>query len=136
MSGIRSESDRDYDYVSDAATYETSDDAPPGFQFWFGFDFAYYLTHTPIAPYLGAGVGMFTGGRVHVRERVDSNNDGFNDATDYHDSKLGVDIHPTVGLELVRHSSIRVHFEFRYACDFSERGRFGHGPLILAGIAF
>jgi len=68
--------------------------------------------------------------------RIDRDYDYAGDATDYHDSKLGVDMHPTIGLELVRHSSIRVHFELRYACDFSERGRFGHGPLLLAGIAF
>ena len=127
--------DYDYGYGGDAIDSELDDDTP-GLQFWFGFDFAYYLTHTPIAPYLGAGVGMFVGGRVHIRERVDTDHDGYNDATQYSDSHLGLDMHPTVGVELLRHTSIRVHFELRYAFDIAERGRFGHGPMVLAGINF
>lgn len=122
-------------YTADAVDPALADEEP-GFQFWLGFDFAAYLTHTPVSPYVGAGVGMFVGGRVHLRERIDSDRDGYEDATRYSDSKVGLDLHPTIGVELLRHTSIRVHVELRYACDFAERGRFGHGPMFLAGIAF
>jgi hypothetical protein len=127
--------ERDYGSSGDTAG-ASADEGAPGFQFWLGFDFAYYLTHTPIAPYLGAGVGMFVGGRVHLRDRVDTDHDGFEDGTRYSDSEVGLDVHPTIGVELLRHTSIRVHVEVRYACDFAERGRFGHGPMVLAGIDF
>jgi hypothetical protein len=109
-----------------------------GMQVWLNLDVDGYLSHTPISPYIGAGVGMFIGGRVHMKDR-DRDHDGItaepND-TKYYDSKVGFDVHPTLGVEFLRHAAIRVHVEVRYSFDFAVEGAFGHGPMVFAGIDF
>jgi hypothetical protein len=113
------------------------DEDAVGMQLWLNVDVDGYLSKTPITPYLGAGVGMFLGGRVHIKEE-DKNNDGINGVndTDYKDSVVGFEVHPTMGVEFLRHSAIRVHLEMRYSLNFAVEGVFGHGPMVMAGIAF
>ncbi len=102
-------------------------------QFLFDIAVGYYLSHTSIAPYIGAGVGMFIGDRM---KRVNSGSS----ETDYADngsgSMVGWNVFPFVGLELLRQSSIRLHFDFRYLFDFAVGERFGHAPMLLGGINF
>jgi len=78
----------------------------------------YYLSHTSVAPYMGGGFGAWLGERI-----------------DEEDVEAGGTAFPQIGLEFIRHSSIRIHLDFRYGFHFSEGG-FGHGPMILAGINF
>ena len=115
-----------------------NDDDKPGLQLWLNLDVGGYLSHTPIAPFLGAGVGMFIGGRVHMKEKDADNDNITNEPNDtkYYDSKVGFDLHPTFGVEFLRQASIRIHIEVRYHFDFAEQGHFGHGPSGLAGINF
>jgi hypothetical protein len=116
-------------------------DEPPGMQAWIGADVAGYLGRGSVTPYLGAGLGMFVGGRVHVKERVNLDADDGdvnpgNDASRYWDSNIGLDLHPTFGIEFLRNTDIRLHVEARYTCNFSVNGDFGHGPIVLAGVNF
>jgi len=114
------------------------DGDPPGMQLWVNLDVDGYLSNGAIAPYLGAGIGAFVGGRVHAEKRVDldGNTENGDDATEYWDSNIGLDVHPTFGFEFLRRSPIRLHLEARYTCNFSSGGEFGHGPVVLAGVNF
>jgi hypothetical protein len=126
------------DEYDDSFLNEDQSDDNVGMQVWLNLDVDGYLSHTPISPYIGAGVGMFVGGRVHMKDR-DRDHDGItaepND-TKYYDSKVGFDVHPTLGVEFLRHAAIRVHVEVRYSFDFAVEGAFGHGPMVFAGIDF
>ena len=100
---------------------------------------AYYLSHTGVAPYLGAGVGVFFGGRVHDKGDKAS----LGDTTQINgwdeppmDSEIGFELFPVLGLELLRQTSIRVHLEFRYSLNFGSDSAFGHGPVAFAGVDF
>ncbi|MFO8074009.1 MAG: hypothetical protein R6V85_19270 [Polyangia bacterium] len=93
---------------------------------------AYYLSHTPISPYIGAGVGVHFGERV----RPDCEIDSFDDEDECRDAPMGYEVFPVFGLELLRQSSIRLHFDLRYALIWNSAGAFGHGPVIAAGINF
>jgi hypothetical protein len=99
---------------------------------------SYYLLNSSVTPYVGAGVGMFIGHRLE--------NTCFNgDAGDYPEDNewddkecnawLGVDVFPLVGVELLRHSFMRVHADFRYSFNWVG-DTWGHGPVVLMGIAF
>jgi len=91
-----------------------------------GISLASYLSQTPIAPYLGAGAGVFFGKMMNS-----------DDDERKRDSSIGFHASPLMGLEFMRHTRIRVHVEFRWMLVFdpSER-RFGHGPMPLIGINF
>ena len=126
------------DKYDDSFMAESNDSV--GMQLWLNIDIDGYLSKSPVAPYLGAGVGMFIGGRVHIIEK-DRDNDGIYHEvgdTKYYDSKVGFEVHPTFGVEFLRHASIRIHLEMRYSLNFAVEagGAFGHGPMVMAGIAF
>lgn len=93
---------------------------------------AYYLSHTPISPYIGAGVGVHFGERV----RPDCEIDSFGDEDKCNDAPMGYEVFPVFGLEILRQSSIRLHFDVRYALIWNSAGAFGHGPVVAAGIDF
>ena len=141
-SGDRREWDYDDDYTDENGDHPTDQydisDQPPGMEVWVSADAAAYLTRGSVAPYLGAGFGMFLGGRVHAKARKDLDGDPANgdDASRYWDSTIGLDLHPTLGIEFLRRSEIHLHLEARYTCNFSVGGEFGHGPIILAGVDF
>lgn len=130
--------DADYTYYDPDEGWNLSTGDEPGFQVWLSVDLAGYLLRSGVSPYLGAGVGAFVGGRVHVEERVDLDGNAANgdDATKFWDSKVGLDLHPTLGIEFLRRGPIRLHLEGRYSCNFSAGGSFGHGPIALAGVNF
>jgi hypothetical protein len=109
------------------------------FQFIIDIAAAYYLTHTPISPYLGVGFGVFFfGNRLEgKRDCNDTDGDGFDDDCDYSDpSMIGWEVFPAVGVEFLRHSSIRLHVDLRYLFDFAGEAHWGHGLAIMAGVNF
>jgi hypothetical protein len=95
---------------------------------------AYYLTHTRIAPYLGAGAGVFFGDRIEAGGGGEPSPSGLDGGDD--EFAVGFEAFPVLGLEFLRHSSIRLHLDFRYSFSWSPDGDFGHGPVALVGINF
>lgn len=106
----------------------------PKAHFIAGVGLGYYLTQTSVAPYLGAGFGIFAGERVNTDEpgNGDWNDDGDSDE----DVAVGFELYPAVGIEFLRHSSIRVHIDFRYNFSVVTDSAFGHGLTALIGINF
>jgi hypothetical protein len=96
----------------------------------------YYLTHTPVSPYIGAGAGVFFGDRLDVDDGDSSPVPQPGSGDDSDEMDVGFDAFPFIGLELLRHSSIRVHFDIRYSFSWNPEGDFGHGPVVLVGINF
>jgi hypothetical protein len=92
-------------------------------QFIFDMAVSYYLFRTQISPYLGAGLGVFAGKRF--RDSVDTDDEFV----------VGWNIFSTLGIELLRHTFMRVHIDFRYIFNYSGN-RFGHAPMVLAGVNF
>ncbi len=91
-------------------------------QFIFDTTVAYYITRTRVAPYIGAGIGLFVGNRLGADNPDD-------------DYSLGWTLFPTIGVELLRHTFMRIHIDFRYIFNYSME-QFGHAPMALAGVNF
>lgn len=105
----------------------------PKAHFVAGVGLGYYLSHTSVAPYLGAGFGIFAGERVSIS----SNNAGdWSDSSDGDDVAVGFELYPALGIEFLRHSSIRVHIDFRYNFSVVTDNAYGHGLTALMGINF
>jgi len=49
---------------------------------------------------------------------------------------IGWEVYPSVGIEFLRHSSIRLHVDFRYLFDFAGDAEWGHGLAVMAGVNF
>ena len=101
---------------------------------------AYYLAHSSVAPYLGAGLGVFFGNRLELTEKAkdqaDQCDNEYDSSCDKNPLTVGFDVYPTFGIEFLRNSSIRVHLDLRYVFDFAENADWGHGLMVLAGINF
>jgi hypothetical protein len=107
-----------------------------GTNFMMDLGLSYYLTHSSVAPYVGAGVGIFLGPRV---------NDSKTCGEDYYDgdyysecdqeSFVGWNVYPTIGVEFLRQTAIRLHADFRYLFNITEHA-WGHGPMASVGINF
>jgi hypothetical protein len=124
--GLSGDDGRDYNNDLDA-------------HFLINVNVAYYLAHSSVAPYLGAGLGVFFGNRLELTDKakreaaeeadvLDSSSDG--------PTMVGFDVYPMFGLEFLRHTSVRVHLDLRYVFDFAESSYWGHGMMALAGIDF
>ena len=85
----------------------------------------YYVLNTSISPYLGIGGGIFVGDKWAKKGDDSSGTSKF----------FGGHFFPQIGVEFLRSASIRVHADVRYAVNVSDN-RWGHGPVVLAGIAF
>jgi len=147
--GLGLAADDDYDDYSETDEPDDDDDISGGYKYdkdtgsnaqaFVDVAVAYYLTHTGVAPYLGAGVGIFFGGRVNkAGEKAGvTGTDNINGwERPPMDSEIGFELFPVIGLEILRQTSIRVHLELRYSLNFGSDSAFGHGPAVLAGIAF
>jgi hypothetical protein len=109
----------------------------PAGHFFAGVGVAYYLTHTGISPYLGAGFGIFLGNRLNLEE--DDDNENYIPAHEDSDDEefgVGFELYPTLGIEFLRNASMRLHLEMRYGFSISPDTDLGHGPVVVAGIAF
>jgi hypothetical protein len=95
----------------------------------------YYLTHTPVSPYIGVGAGVFFGDRLECDDVEHGPLNGDDEGAD-EESDVGFEAFPMVGVEFLRHSAIRVHLDLRYSFSFSPNGDFGHGPVALLGVNF
>lgn len=107
----------------------------------FGLDLtaAAYLTRTMISPYLGAGFGMYMGSLLQRCGRdVRSGNGTYEEdnvrCTDR--PYIGWEGFPTLGVEFLQTRSLRVHFEGRYVIAFNAEMSWGHGPMMMVGVAF
>jgi len=107
----------------------------PKAHFTAGVGLGYYLNHSNISPYLGASFGIFAGSRVDGEERS-SDDVGFDYDDDEDDVAVGFELCPVFGVEFMRHSSIRVHFDFKYSFSVVTDSRYGHGLVALIGINF
>jgi len=107
----------------------------PKAHFTAGVGLGYYLTHSNISPYLGASFGIFAGSRVDGEERS-SDDVGFDYDEDEDDVAVGFELCPVFGVEFMRHSSIRVHLDFKYSFSVVTDSRYGHGLVALIGINF
>jgi hypothetical protein len=98
---------------------------------------AYYLAHSNVAPYIGAGLGVFFGNRLELTDRA-KREAAAHSSISSSDSPttVGFDVYPTFGIEFLRQTSIRVHLDLRYVFDFAENAYWGHGLVALAGINF
>jgi hypothetical protein len=107
----------------------------PRAHFGAGVGLGYYLSHTSVSPYLGAGFGIFVGDRIDLGN--DNNGDSdWADNDDDGDVAVGFDLYPAFGIEFLRHSSIRVHIDFRYNFSVVTDSAYGHGLSALIGINF
>jgi hypothetical protein len=108
-----------------------NDDFPSGTHFGLDLAFLGYLTKTSVAPYLGAGGGMYIGKRLDIE--LSCPDDG--DCYDEDSSAVGWNLFPQIGLEFLRDTTMRIHIDFRYQFGFNT-DVWGHGPMALAGINF
>ncbi len=107
-------------------------DPGDAFHFLFNLSLSAYLLKTQVTPYVGGGAGFFVGNRMRECR------------TDYYggevctsgDARVGWDVFPVLGLEVLRTLFLRVHLEGRYLVTFNGYGSWGHGPAILMGVAF
>ena len=109
----------------------------PAGHFFAGVGVAYYLSHTGISPYLGAGFGIFLGDRLNI-EKDDDHGDyvPVHEENDDDEFGVGFELYPTLGIEFLRNASMRLHLEMRYGFSISPDTDLGHGPVVVAGIAF
>jgi hypothetical protein len=98
-----------------------------------GITVAYYLSHTSVAPYLGAGAGIYLG---RLLGEPDKRDPGDYEEEDDGDLEMGFHASPMLGIEFLRRTRIRVHVDLRWMLAFDASGRFGHGPLPTIGINF
>ena len=107
----------------------------------FGLDLtaAAYLTHTMIAPYVGAGFGMYIGSLLQRCGRDVRSGDGTYEEDNVRCTDrpyIGWEGFPTLGVEFLQTRSLRVHFEGRYIIAFNAEMNWGHGPMMMVGVAF
>ncbi|HUT77918.1 MAG TPA: hypothetical protein VM285_09545 [Polyangia bacterium] len=98
-----------------------------------GIMLAYYLSHTSVAPYLGAGAGIYIGELLASEKKDDP---GVYDGDDDGEMNMGFHASPMLGVEFLRRTRIRVHVDLRWMLVFDASGRFGHGPMPMIGINF
>jgi hypothetical protein len=147
--GIGFSADDDYDDYSETDDEDNGDDISGGYKYKRDTDanvqafidvaVAYYLLHKGVSPYIGAGFGVYFGGRVN-KEGDRAGLTGTDNINGWErppmDSEIGFELFPVLGLEVLRQTSIRVHLEFRYSLNFGSDSAFGHGPVALAGVCF
>jgi TolB-like protein len=97
-----------------------------------GITLAYYLSHTSVAPYLGAGAGIYIGELLASEKKSEP---GVYDG-DSKEMNMGFHASPMLGVEFLRRTRIRVHVDLRWMLAFDASGRFGHGPMPMIGINF
>jgi hypothetical protein len=109
-----------------------------GFHFNLDIALAGYLTRTQVAPYLGAGVGLFVGNKLdHCPGDDDDNYYSYDEDSCYEDDSLvGWEVFPVIGVEILRTFNIRLHVEGRYLLAFNAYKDWGHGPMMMIGVAF
>jgi hypothetical protein len=107
-------------------------DPEDAFHFLFNLSLAAYLLKTQVTPYLGAGFGFFIGNRMKKCEPDYMGGETCSNA----DVHVGWDVFPVLGLEVLRNTFLRVHLEGRYLVTFNGNDSWGHGPVVMMGVAF
>ena len=105
-----------------------------GFHFNIDISLAAYLTRTQVAPYLGGGIGLFIGNKLDTCPNYDDEDYYYDECSE--DGIVGWEVFPVVGVEMLRNFPVRLHVEARYLLAFNAFRDWGHGPMIVLGVAF
>ncbi len=125
--------------LSTGFAFGSTEEIERGLHFGLDLAAAAYLTRTMIAPYVGAGFGMYMGSLLQRCGRDVRTGDGTYEEDNERCTDrpyIGWEGFPTVGVEFLQTRSLRVHFEGRYIIAFNAEMNWGHGPMMLVGVAF
>jgi hypothetical protein len=109
-----------------------------GFHFSLNLSLSAYLLKTQVTPYLGGGFGFYIGNRMN-RCRTNTYEDSghtYEEKECSDEGMVGWDVFPVLGLEILRTMFLRVHLEGRYLMTFNGYNTWGHGPVVMVGVAF